>query len=155
MKVFEWHSELAERLRLKLGWSHYAIYWVSFIKGVAVTCLVYWLLWCTTKLWPNDAATAYHDESPIVWVFLRSCATDTCDRNDWTVRCWYNSRSRQSQGTMFILWSEDFWVPHSVSWWLLWCAHWGCEYKDGRWRLALCCVWWGITFMLQCVCDHK
>ena len=44
MKVFKWHSELAERLRLKLGWSHYAIYWVSFIKGVAVTCLVYWLL---------------------------------------------------------------------------------------------------------------
>jgi len=34
VKVFEWHSELAERLRLKLGWSHYAIYWVSFIKGV-------------------------------------------------------------------------------------------------------------------------
>ena len=44
MKVFEWHSELAERLRLKLGWSHYAVYWVSFIKGVAVTCLVYWLV---------------------------------------------------------------------------------------------------------------
>jgi len=34
VKVFEWHSKLAERLRLKLGWSHYAIYWVSFIKGV-------------------------------------------------------------------------------------------------------------------------
>ena len=44
MKVFEWHSEMAERLRLKLGWSHYAIYWVSFIKGVAVTCLVFWLV---------------------------------------------------------------------------------------------------------------
>jgi hypothetical protein len=44
MKVFEWHSELAERLRLKLGWSHYAIYWVSFIKGVAVTSLVCWLV---------------------------------------------------------------------------------------------------------------
>ncbi len=44
MKVLAWHSELAERLRLKLGWSHYAIYWVSFIKGVAVTCLVYWLV---------------------------------------------------------------------------------------------------------------
>jgi hypothetical protein len=43
MKVFKWHSELAERLRLKLGWSHYVIYWVSFIKGVAVTCLVFWL----------------------------------------------------------------------------------------------------------------
>jgi len=37
MKVFEWHSELAERLRLKLGWSHYAIYWVSFIKGCHCT----------------------------------------------------------------------------------------------------------------------
>jgi len=44
MKVLAWHSELAERLRLKLGWSHYAIYWVSFIKGVAVTSLVYWLV---------------------------------------------------------------------------------------------------------------
>ena len=39
MNLFKLHSELAERLRLKLGWSHYAIYWVSFIKGVAVTCL--------------------------------------------------------------------------------------------------------------------
>ena len=44
MKVLEWHSELSERFRLKLGWSHYAIYWVSFIKGVAVTCLVFWLV---------------------------------------------------------------------------------------------------------------
>jgi len=43
MKVFEWHSELAERLRLKLGWSHYAIYWVSFIKGISITCLLFWL----------------------------------------------------------------------------------------------------------------
>jgi len=44
MKVFEWHSDLAELLRLKLGWSHYAIYWVSFVKGVAVTCLVCWMV---------------------------------------------------------------------------------------------------------------
>ena len=39
VNLFKLHSDLAERLRLKLGWSHYAIYWVSFIKGVAVTCL--------------------------------------------------------------------------------------------------------------------
>ena len=44
MKLFKLHSDLAERLRIKLGWSHYAIYWVSFIKGVAVTCLVLWLM---------------------------------------------------------------------------------------------------------------
>lgn len=43
MKIFDWHRELAERLRIKLGWPHYAIYWVSFIKGIAVTCLVLWL----------------------------------------------------------------------------------------------------------------
>ena len=43
MKVFKWRIELAERLCLKLFWSHYVIYWVSFIKGVAVTCLVFWL----------------------------------------------------------------------------------------------------------------
>ena len=44
MNLFKLHSDLAERLRLKLGWSHYAIYWVSFIKGVGVTCLVLWLI---------------------------------------------------------------------------------------------------------------
>ena len=44
MKVFEWHSELVERLRLQLGWSHYALYWVPLIKGVVLTCLVSWLL---------------------------------------------------------------------------------------------------------------
>jgi len=41
VKVFEWHSKLAERLRLKLGWSHYAIYWVSFIKGVGRAVVVF------------------------------------------------------------------------------------------------------------------
>ena len=45
MNLFKLHSDLAERLRIKLGWSHYAIYWVSFIKGVAVTCLVLWLMY--------------------------------------------------------------------------------------------------------------
>jgi hypothetical protein len=44
MKLFKLHSDLAERLRIKLGWGHYAIYWVSFIKGVAVTCLALWLM---------------------------------------------------------------------------------------------------------------
>jgi hypothetical protein len=44
MKLFKLHSGLAERLRLKLGWSHYAIYWLSFIKGVAFTLLVLWLI---------------------------------------------------------------------------------------------------------------
>ena len=44
MNLLKWHSELAERLRIRLGWSHYAIYWVSFIKGVALTCLVLWLM---------------------------------------------------------------------------------------------------------------
>ena len=44
MSPFKLHSELAERLRIKLGRSHYALYWLSFIKGVAVTCLVLWLM---------------------------------------------------------------------------------------------------------------
>jgi len=40
MNLFKLHSDLAERLRIKLGWSHYTIYWVSFVKVVSVTCLV-------------------------------------------------------------------------------------------------------------------
>jgi hypothetical protein len=44
MNLFKLHSDLAERLRLKLGWSHYAIYWVLFLKGVLVTCIVLWLM---------------------------------------------------------------------------------------------------------------
>ena len=43
MKLFQLHSELDEPPRLKLGWSHYAIYWVSFIKGVVVTYSLSWL----------------------------------------------------------------------------------------------------------------
>jgi hypothetical protein len=44
MKLFKWHSDIAERMRVALGWSHYAVYWVSFVKGVAVTCLIVWLI---------------------------------------------------------------------------------------------------------------
>jgi hypothetical protein len=44
MKLFKWHSDVAERMRVALGWGHYAVYWVSFFKGVAVTCLAIWLI---------------------------------------------------------------------------------------------------------------
>ena len=44
MNIFQWDSKIAERIRLKLGWSHYAMYCVSFFKGVALTCLVIWLM---------------------------------------------------------------------------------------------------------------
>ena len=44
MKLLKWHSNTVERMRLALGWSQYTLYWVSFIKGVAVTCLVIWLM---------------------------------------------------------------------------------------------------------------
>ena len=37
MNLLKWHSEVSERMRVRLGWSHYAIYWVSFIKGVSET----------------------------------------------------------------------------------------------------------------------
>ena len=48
MKLFKWHSDVAERMRVALGWGHYAVYWVSFFKGVAVTCLAIWLI-CQIK----------------------------------------------------------------------------------------------------------
>lgn len=44
MNILKWDSKIAERIRLRLGWSHYAMYWLSFIKGVALTSLVIWLL---------------------------------------------------------------------------------------------------------------
>ena len=44
MKLLKWHSNMVERMRLAVGWTHYTFYWVSFIKGVAVTCLVMWLM---------------------------------------------------------------------------------------------------------------
>jgi hypothetical protein len=44
MNFFKWHSNITERVRLWLGWSHYAIYLVAFAKGVVLTCLVVWLL---------------------------------------------------------------------------------------------------------------
>jgi hypothetical protein len=44
MNILKWDSEIAERIRLRLGWSHYAMYWVSFIKGIALICLVLWLM---------------------------------------------------------------------------------------------------------------
>ena len=44
MKIINWHDDMAERVRLRLGWSHYAMYWVSFVKGVITTCLVIWLM---------------------------------------------------------------------------------------------------------------
>ena len=44
MNIFQWDSKIAERIRLKLGWSHYAMYCLSFFKGVALTCLAIWLM---------------------------------------------------------------------------------------------------------------
>lgn len=44
MKLLKWHSNMVERMRLAVGVSHYTFYWISFIKGVAVTCLVMWLM---------------------------------------------------------------------------------------------------------------
>jgi hypothetical protein len=44
MKLFKIQREMAERIRLKLGLSHYALYWISFLEGVVFTLLVLWLL---------------------------------------------------------------------------------------------------------------
>ena len=44
MNILKWDSKIAEHIRLRLGWSHYAMYWVSFIKGIALACLVIWLM---------------------------------------------------------------------------------------------------------------
>ena len=44
MNILKWDSEISERIRLRLGWSHYAMYWFSFINGIALTCLVLWLM---------------------------------------------------------------------------------------------------------------
>ena len=46
MNLLKWDSDIAERIRirLRLGWSHYAMYWVSFVKGIALTCVIVWLI---------------------------------------------------------------------------------------------------------------
>ena len=44
MNFFKWHGDITERVRLWLGWSHYAMCWVAFIKGVVLTCVVMWLM---------------------------------------------------------------------------------------------------------------
>ena len=44
MNLLKWDSDIAERIRLRLGWSHYAMYWVSFVKGIALTCVIVWLV---------------------------------------------------------------------------------------------------------------
>ena len=33
MEFIKWHSNLTERIRLALGWSYYAMYWLGFIKS--------------------------------------------------------------------------------------------------------------------------
>ena len=44
MNFIKWHTDFTERLWLWLGWSHYACYWAAFAEGVALTCLVVWLM---------------------------------------------------------------------------------------------------------------
>ena len=32
MKLLKWHSNMVERMRLAVGWSHYTFYWVSLLR---------------------------------------------------------------------------------------------------------------------------
>ena len=44
MELIKWYSNVTERIRLALGWSYYAMYWLGFIKGIVLTCLIVWLM---------------------------------------------------------------------------------------------------------------
>jgi|TARA_R110002074_G_scaffold125215_8_gene262361 hypothetical protein len=46
-KIIDWHKEYCERLRLILNISHYAMYWMAFIKGAILVVLICMLMGCT------------------------------------------------------------------------------------------------------------
>jgi ribosomal protein L25 (general stress protein Ctc) len=55
-QIIKWHKDLSESVRKKLGMSHYAIYWVSFFKGILFILLVLALVGCSTSAKANDIA---------------------------------------------------------------------------------------------------
>ncbi len=43
-KFFDWHKEYCEFFKEKMGISHYAVYWISFMKGLVIGMFVCMLL---------------------------------------------------------------------------------------------------------------
>ena len=41
--MLKWHKEKCEEVRKKFGLTHYQLYWISFIKGVALAILIVWI----------------------------------------------------------------------------------------------------------------
>jgi len=41
--MLEWHKTYSENWRNRLGFSHYGIYWLSFVKGIILVLLLQWL----------------------------------------------------------------------------------------------------------------
>ena len=38
--MMAWHKALVEKIRIKLNLSNYQLYWICFIKGVAICYIV-------------------------------------------------------------------------------------------------------------------
>jgi hypothetical protein len=39
-RFFEWHRELANDIADQLGLSAYQMFWISFVKGLIIGCLI-------------------------------------------------------------------------------------------------------------------
>ena len=44
MGLLQWHRHTLERLRRRLGLTHYQVAWLAFCKGIVLTLLVLWLM---------------------------------------------------------------------------------------------------------------
>ena len=76
-QIIKWHKDLSESVRKRLGMSHYAIYWVSFFKGILFILLVLALVGCQTTV-QAMSSTPKNDIVIPKYFFANELTKETC-----------------------------------------------------------------------------